>query len=173
MPPLHHISDIKLIVQHLVYRGATPKVCIGIFRCNMVMDAMLLFISSWAWNFLIIQNPCNLMRTDSTKSHRENPPYHFGSFRINDKFSFCIRVFAIPIPRKRADEQTLFPLVVKHRADIGRQVFQIPLVDQAIDLTRFLFAVSFVSTWSTTAMNRMPHSINFPCRYFPRVPYRG
>ena len=51
MPPLHHISDIKLIVQHLVYRGATPKVCIGIFRCNMVMDAMLLFISSWAWNF--------------------------------------------------------------------------------------------------------------------------
>ena len=38
---------------------------------------------------------------------------------------------------KRADEQTLFPLVVKHRADIGRQVFQIPLVDQAIDLTRF------------------------------------
>ena len=137
MPPLHHISDIKLIVQHLVYRGATPKVCIGIFRCNMVMDAMLLFISSWAWNFLIIQNPRNLMRTDSTKSHRENPPYHFGSFRIDDKFSFCIRVFAIPIPRKRADEQTLFPLVVKHRADIGRQVFQIPLVDQAIDLTRF------------------------------------
>ena len=27
--------------------------------------------------------------------------------------------------------------MVKHRADIGRQVFQIPLVDQAIDLTRF------------------------------------
>ena len=107
MPPLHHISDIKLIVQHLVYRGATPKVCIGIFRCNMVMDAMLLFISSWAWNFLIIQNPRNLMRTDSTKSHRENPPYHFGSFRIDDKFSFCIRVFAIPIPRKRADEGRL------------------------------------------------------------------
>ena len=30
----------------------------------------------------------------------------------------------------------------------------------------FLFAVSLVSTWSTTAMKRTPHSMNFPCRYF-------
>lgn len=116
--------------------------------------------------FFVIQDACDLVCADPVKSHGKDPPYHFGCFRVDDEFSFCIWVFAVSIPCKRADEQPLFPLVVKHRADISGQIFQIPLVDQAVDLAGFLFAVSLVSTWSTTAMKRMPHSMNFPCRYF-------
>ena len=159
MPPLHHISDIKLIVQHLIYSGAAPKVCIWIFRSNVVMDAVRLLIGCWAWNFFIIQNPCNLVCSDSTKSHRENPPYHFGCFRIDDKFSLCIWVLTVPIPCKRADEQTFFSLVVKHRADIGGQIFQIPLVDQAIDLARF-FVCSIVGVHMVNDSNEPDAPLN-------------
>ena len=137
MLSLHHISDIKLIMQYLIYGGTAPKSCICILPCNAVMDAMQLLIGRWAWNFFLIQSPCNLVCTDSVKSHREDPPYHFGCFWVDDEFSFCIWVFAVSIPCKRADEQPLFPLVVKHRADIGGQIFQIPLVDQAVDLAGF------------------------------------
>ena len=98
---------------------------------------MQLLIGCWAWNFFVIQDACDLVCADPVKSHGKDPPYHFGCFRVDDEFSFCIWVFAVSIPCKRADEQPLFPLVVKHRADIGGQIFQIPLVDQAVDLTGF------------------------------------
>ena len=98
---------------------------------------MQLLIGCWAWNFFIIQDACDLVCADPVKSHGKDPPYHFGCFRVDDEFSFCIWVFAVSIPCKRADEQPLFPLVVKHRADIGGQIFQIPLVDQAVDLAGF------------------------------------
>jgi len=137
MLSLHHISDINLIMQYLIYGGTAPKSCICILQCTAVMDAMQLLIGRWTWNFFIIQDACDLVCTDSVKSHGEDPSYHFGCFRVDDEFSFCIWVFAVSIPCKRADEQSLFPLVVKHRADIGGQIFQIPFVDQAVDLARF------------------------------------
>ena len=99
---------------------------------------MQLLIGRWAWNFFVIQDACDPVCADPVKSHGEDPPYHFGCFRVDDELSFCIWVFAVSIPRKRADEQPLFPLVVKHRADIGGQIFQIPFVDQAVDLSGFL-----------------------------------
>ena len=101
------------------------------------MDAMQLLIGCWAWNFFVIQDACDLVCADPVKSHGEDPPYHVGRFRVDDEFSFCVWVFAVSIPCKRADEQPLFPLVVKHRADIGGQIFQIPLVDQSVDLAGF------------------------------------
>ena len=78
------------------------------------MDAMQLLIGCWAWNFFVIQDACDPVCADPVKSHGEDPPYHVGCFRVDDEFSFCIRVFAVSIPCKRADEQPLFPLVVKH-----------------------------------------------------------
>ena len=77
------------------------------------MDAMQLLIGRWAWNFFVIQDACDLVCADPVKSHGKDPPYHFGRFRVDDEFSFCIWVFAVSIPCKRTDKQSLFPFMVE------------------------------------------------------------
>ena len=69
MLSLHHISDIKLIMQYLIYGGTAPKSRICILQCNAVMDAMQLLIGRWTWNFFIIQDACDLVCADSVESH--------------------------------------------------------------------------------------------------------
>ena len=56
MLSLHHISDIKLIMQYLIYGGTAPKSRICILQCTAVMDAMQLLIGRWAWNFFVINS---------------------------------------------------------------------------------------------------------------------
>ena len=68
----------------------------------------------------------------------EDPPHHPGGFRVDDQTVVVGRVLGIPVQRKGADVLPRLPLVGEYRADVGGQVFQIPLVDEAVDLPAFL-----------------------------------
>ena len=68
-------------------------------------------------------------------------PHHLRRLRVGDDVIFVRRVLAVAIYGKAADVLALLPLQIEHHADIFRQVLQIPLVHQAVDLPGLLVAL--------------------------------
>ena len=65
-------------------------------------------------------------------------PHYSRRFRLDDEMILVSRVLLITVYGKSADVLPLPPLHVKNHADVLGQVFQVPLVDQAVDLPGLL-----------------------------------
>ena len=74
------------------------------------------------------------MGSHAAECQCKNASYHLRCLRVDLEPPLRCRVFLVAVQGKGGDILSLLPLMIQHRADIGRQVFQIPLVDQPIDL---------------------------------------
>lgn len=69
MSPLHQISCVGLIMEHLVHRRAAPKSYIPVFRSNVIVNAVHLLIGCRAWDLLIVEDARDFMCSYPAESH--------------------------------------------------------------------------------------------------------
>ena len=68
-------------------------------------------------------------------------PYHLSRFRLYNEVVFIFGIFLVAVDGKSADVLALPPLHVKDHADVLRQILQVPLVDETVDLPGLLVAL--------------------------------
>ena len=71
----------------------------------------------------------------------KNLPYHLCRFRLHNEVVFIFGIFLVSVDGKSTDVLPLPPLHIKDHADVFRQILQIPLVDEAVDLPGLLVAL--------------------------------
>ena len=138
MTALDQVSRIGAVAQHLVDRRRPPEGWFRPLHSGLVGNTVLLFVGSRTGDPFAVEYLRDLVRPDPAAGHLEHSFHHGSRFRVDDQMSSGVRVLAVSVQRKGSDVLPLSPLVVQHRADVIGQVLQIPLIDQAVDLTGFL-----------------------------------
>ena len=84
-----------------------------------------------------VQHKGNALLSMALQRPLKDLPHHSRRFRLDDEMILVSRVLLIAVYGKSADVLPLPPLHVKDHADVLRQVLQVPLIDQAVDLPGF------------------------------------
>ena len=71
----------------------------------------------------------------------EDLPHYLRRLRVHQEMALIVRVLPVAVDGKAADVLPLPPLHVEDHADVLRQILQIPLVDESIDLAGFFVAL--------------------------------
>lgn len=99
--------------------------------------ASLHLVAGGVDNSPTVQHERNTLLSMPLQRPLKDLPYHSCRFRLNNEMILVSRVLLISVYGKSTDVLPLLPLHVKDHADIFGQVFQIPLIDQAVDLPGF------------------------------------
>ena len=87
---------------------------------------------------LLVQQIGNILAAVAFQGPLVDFPYHLRRLGIRDNVVFVCRVLSVAVDGESTDVFALPPLQIEDHADIFRQVLQIPLVYQAIDLPGLL-----------------------------------
>ena len=95
------------------------------------------FIPRRAWNSLIVKHIGNTLFAMAFQGPLENLADYFGCFGVDDDVVFVRGVLLVTVDGKSTDVLALTALQVENHADVLGEILQVPLIDQAIDLTGF------------------------------------
>ena len=93
------------------------------------------------WDAPLVQQIGDVLPPMALQRPLVDLPHHLRRLGVGDDVVFIRWVLPVAVDGKAADVLALPPLQVKHHADVFRQVLQIPLVHQAVDLPGLLVAL--------------------------------
>ena len=139
-PPLDHDAGVHLVGQdsangHLVPQ---PKVVLdGV----VAAPAPLRLVAGGVGDAPLVQQMGDVLPPVALQGPLIDLPHHLRRLRVGDDVVFVRRVLPVAVDGEAADVLALPPFQVEHHADVFRQVLQIPLVHQAVDLPGLLVAL--------------------------------
>lgn len=139
-PPLDHDPSVHLIRQDSPHRNLVPQPEI-VLDGVVAGPAPLRLVAGGVGNAPLVQQIGDVLPPVALQRPLVDLPHHLRRLGIGDDVVFVHRVLAVAIYGKAADVLALPPFQVEHHADIFRQVLQIPLVHQAVDLPGLLVAL--------------------------------
>ena len=140
VPPLHKIARIGLVGQDRTDGGIRPKTDDPACMTGNKVQSLLLFVAGRAGDAFFVQRFGDPRCAVPGQHHAEDTPYHGGGHRVNDQMVVVGGVFGVAVGGEGADVLAGLAFVGQHRADVDGKIFEIPLVDQAVDLPCFLVA---------------------------------
>ena len=123
MPPLHHIADVGLILQHIGNAFTTPLAGIGA-RIGHRQPR----IGGWGRNTFCVQLSCDLPAAHAILCHAEDPPHRGRHFLVNDDLVLFSRVHFVAIYRFAADKLPLALLISLDTLDLLGDVLGVHIV---------------------------------------------
>ena len=103
--------------------------------------ASLRLVAGGIWDAPLVQQIGDVLPAVALQRPLVDLPHHLRRLGVGDDVVFIRWVLPVAVDGKAVDVLALPPLQVKHHADVFRQVLQIPLVHQAVDLPGFLVAL--------------------------------
>lgn len=88
----------------------------------------------------VIEHMGNILLSVALKRPLKDLPHHLCRFRVHQEMALFVRVLPVAVDRKSANVLPLLSLHVKDHTDVFRQVLQIPLVNESVDLSGFFVA---------------------------------
>ena len=134
---LDHHPSVHLVGEDAAHRHLVPQAEV-VFHGVIAGPAPLGLIPGGVGDALLVQQIGNILAAVAFQGPLVDFPYHLRRLGIRDNVVFVCRVLSVAVDGKAADVFALFPLQVEHHADVFRQVLQIPLVHQTVDLPGLL-----------------------------------
>lgn len=138
-PTLNHGACIHLIVEDSPNRSLVPEAII-IFHRMITGPASFRLIPGRAWNPLLIEHIGDVLLAVTFQGPLKNLADYLSSLWVNDDVIFVSGVLLVSIDGEAADVLSFSTFQVKNHADVFGEVLQVPLIDQAVDLTGFFVA---------------------------------
>ena len=123
LPPLHHVADVGLVLQHIRDSLAAPQTRIGAFSSHIPAA-----VGSWRWNAFFIQSCRDLAAAHTVQCHSKDPPHHGRRFLVNDDLVFLIGVHLVAIDGLAADKLSLALLIPLDALDLLGDVLGVHIV---------------------------------------------
>ena len=123
MPPLHHIADVGLILQHIGNTLAAPKPRIGSFAAHVPAT-----VGGRCRDALLVQHSGNLAAANAVQRHGKDPPHYGRNLLINDDLVLFGRVHFVAIYRFAADKLPLALLISLDTLDLLGDVLGVHIV---------------------------------------------
>ena len=139
-PPLDHHAGVHLVGQDAPHRHLVPQAEV-VFDGVVAGPAPLRLVAGGVGNTSLVQQMGDVLPPVALQRPLVDLPHHLRCLWVGDDVVFVRRVLAVAVDGKAADVLSLPPFQVEHHADVFRQVLQIPLVYQTIDLPGFLVAL--------------------------------
>ena len=139
-PPLDHHTCVHLICQDSTHRHLVPQSEVVLDRV-VAAPALLRLVAGRVGDSLLVQKIGDVLPPVPLQGPLVDLPHHLRRLRIWNDVVLVRRVLSVAVDGKAADVFALFPLQVEHHADVFRQVLQIPLVHQTVDLPGLLVAL--------------------------------
>ena len=139
-PALHHDAGVDLITEDPPYGVLVPEPEILLAEV-VAVPAPLRLILGGINHPQIVEHVGDTLLAVALQGPAEDLPHYLCRLRVHQEMALVVRVLSVAIDGKAADVLPLPPLHVKDHADVLRQVLQIPLVDESIDLAGFFVAL--------------------------------
>ena len=139
-PPLHHNAGVDLIAKNPPHCILVPQAEI-IFAEMVAVPAPFRLVPGWIDHPQIVEHVGDALLTVALQGPTEDLPHHLRRLRVHQEMALVVRILPVAVYGKSANVLPLPPLHVKDHADVFRQVLQIPLVDESIDLAGFFVAL--------------------------------
>ena len=137
---LDHHPSVHLIGEDTAHRHLVPQAEV-VLHGVVAGPAPLRLVAGGVGDAPLVQHVGDVLPPVALQRPLVDLPHHLRRLGIGDDVVFVHRVLAVAIYGKAADVLALPPFQVEHHADIFRQVLQIPLVHQAVDLPGLLVAL--------------------------------
>ena len=123
LPPLHHIADVGLILQHIGNTLAAPQPRIGSFATHVPAA-----VGGRCRDALLVQRSGNLAAANAVQRHGKDPPHYGRNLLINDDLVLFGRVHFVAIYRFAADKLPLALLIPLDGLDLLGNVLGVHVV---------------------------------------------
>ena len=130
---LEHHPCVHLVVEHPPDGGLVPEAILVGARGTSGPPPLQL-IPGRVRDAPVVEHPGDLLFPAALQGPLEYLTHHLSGLRFHNQMIVVFRVLLIAVDGERSDILPLPPLQVKDHADVFRQVLQIPLVHQAVDL---------------------------------------
>lgn len=139
-PPLNHHPGVHLIGEDTAHRHLVPQAEVVFYRV-VAGPASFGLVAGGVGDALLVEQIGDVLAAVSFHRPSVNLPHHLGGLGIGDDVVFVRRVLPVAVDGEAADVLALPSLQVEHHADVFRQILQVPLVHQAIDLAGLFVAL--------------------------------
>ena len=139
-PTLDHHAGVHLVGQDAPHRHLVPQAEV-IFDGVVAGPAPLRLVAGGVGDAPLVQQVGDVLPPVALQRPLVDLPDHLRRFGVGDDVIFVRWVLAVAVDGETADVLALPPFQVKHHADVFRQVLQIPLVHQTVDLPGLLVAL--------------------------------
>ena len=139
-PALHHDAGVDLIAEDPPYGILVPESEILLAEV-IAVPAPLRLVPGGIDHPQIVEHVGDTLLAVALQGPAEDLPHHLRRLRVHQEMTLVVRVLPVAVDGKAADVLPLPPLHVKDHADVLRQVLQIPLVDESVDLAGFFVAL--------------------------------
>ena len=139
-PPLHHDAGVDLIAEDPPYGILVPESEILLAEV-IAVPAPLRLVPGGIDHPQIVEHVGDALLAVAFQGPTEDLPHHLRRLRVHQEMALVVRVLPVAVDGKSANVLPLPPLHVKDHADVLRQVLQIPLVDESVDLAGFFVAL--------------------------------
>lgn len=137
---LNHHARVHLICQNSTYSHLVPQAAV-VLDGMIAGPAPLCLVAGGVGDTPLVQQIGDVLTAVALQGPLIDLPHHLRRLRVGDDVVFVRRVLPVAVDGKAADVFALPPFQVKDHADVFRQVLQIPLVHQTVDLPGLLVAL--------------------------------
>ena len=136
---IYSMSDILRLRQNLPHHITAPIIGVGkVFFAFPKADPFLPQIDSRSFHLVLIQNPCNFIRTDSFCIHAEYPAYNLCGFLVDQPVEFILGIFFVAINGDVCGRLARFTFNPNRCALLSAQIPKIPFVHDIEKRSKFV-----------------------------------